>query len=388
MTESSGFISRLSTLTKSRINESKYTKAFTFLVALTAVICIILEAIIVHSHVNVYNELRDDGLIIDVPTTSVDPENNLSAANEMALSLRRLKNENVFFILLCLFQLVLGIDAIVRQSVIQLMSHTLIQILAVVFAAIQVGGTIKKNNDVKTKFPAPEDPKVAWNFGLALRNEIGLVSIMTLFAFIFIYLCWKLYKQFGWNIYKRIGADINLQKRFRLAQLYLLNLKLDAFFQLVLCIFYAVVMTQEKYYNLWGTTNRKFVAYIIHIVLTVLLIPGLLLARYGVITENKKVMIVFMVTQFIMCLDFILVLADSAGSWVFWILAVCLAISLSISTFIFSILVSRNFGKGLKPFMQRLFESEEKKTTDKTYLKSGNEWLIDEEDEYPMANTT
>lgn len=71
-----------------------------------------MEAIIVHSHVNVYNELREDGLIMDVPTTSVDPENNLSAANEMALSLRRLKNENVFFILLSLFQLVLGIDAV------------------------------------------------------------------------------------------------------------------------------------------------------------------------------------------------------------------------------------------------------------------------------------
>lgn len=144
---------------------------------------------------------------------------------------------------------------------------------------------------------------------------------MTLISFIFMYLCWKLYKQFGWNIYKRIGADIKQQARFRLAQIFLLNLKVDAFFQLVLCVFYAVVMTQEKYYELWGTTNRKYIGYIIHIVLTVLLIPGLLYARYGVITENKSIMIAFIVSQFIMCLDFILVLVDSAGSWVFWNLA-------------------------------------------------------------------
>lgn len=33
---------------------------------------------------------------------------------------------------------------VVRQSVIQLLAHTAIQVLAVVFAAIQVGGTIVK----------------------------------------------------------------------------------------------------------------------------------------------------------------------------------------------------------------------------------------------------
>lgn len=144
---------------------------------------------------------------------------------------------------------------------------------------------------------------------------------MTLISIAFIFLCWKLYREFGWNIYKRIGADIEQQKRFRLAQIFLLNLKVDAFFQLVLCVFYAVVMSQEKYYELMGTLNRKFIGYIIHIILTVLLIPGLLYARYGVITENKTVMIAIIVTQCIMCLDFILVLVDSAGSWVFWNLA-------------------------------------------------------------------
>lgn len=81
-----------------------------------------------------------------------------------------------------------------------------------------------------------------------------------------------------------------------------------------------MVMSQEQYYD-YAFTDKHFIGYIIHIILTVLLIPGLLLARQGVITENKKVMITFSVTQVVMCLDFILVLADSAGSWVFWNLA-------------------------------------------------------------------
>lgn len=189
--------------------------------------------------------------------------------------------------------------------------------------------------DVQNNIPPPEDPVVSWNFIFALHNEIALVSIMSLFACIFIFFSWKLYKQFGWNIYKKIGADIEQQgtqlylftflkahclflERFRLTQILFLNLKLDAFFHFVLCVFYSVVMTQEQYYAFFG---RKLVGYVIHIILTILLIPGLFLARYGVIHENKQVMLFFLVTQAIMGLDFILIMVDSAGSWVFWMLA-------------------------------------------------------------------
>ncbi|KAG2215629.1 hypothetical protein INT46_006233 [Mucor plumbeus] len=392
------FLIRMMSLSKKRIQESKYTKVFTILIILTTFICIVLEGVIVNSHVKVYQELIDNQSIQDVPSTSVDPDKKLAENDPaakiilIALGLRRLKNENIFFILFSLFQLVLGLDAIVRQSVIQLVAHTVNQILLVVFAAIQVGGTIYKHLDVKQDIPPPEDPDVSWNFNFALRNEIGLVSVMFIFSVLFMYLCYKLYKQFGWNIYKRIGADIEQQSRFKLTQIFFMILKLDAFFHFVLCVFYAVVMTQEKYYSLWGITNRKFIGYVIHIVLTVLLIPGLLFARHGVITENKRVIIFFLVTQIIMGLDFILILVDSAGSWVFWILAVCLAIILCISTIVLSILVSRNFGKGLKPYMQRLFIDENDKSynqpgTNNAALLKTNEWMIDDEEDYPMGYT-
>lgn len=78
---------------------------------LTVLICTILEAIIVSSHVSVYNELKKDQIIDNEPTTSVNIGQD-KPESDVALGLRRLKNENVFFILLSLFQLVLGIDAV------------------------------------------------------------------------------------------------------------------------------------------------------------------------------------------------------------------------------------------------------------------------------------
>ncbi|KAI8991743.1 hypothetical protein BDF20DRAFT_846183 [Mycotypha africana] len=183
---------------------------------------------------------------------------------------------------------------------------------------------------------------------------------MALLTLLFVYFCYQLFKQFGWSIYKRIGADIE---------------------------------QQEKYFALLGITNRKFIGYVIHIILTVLLIPGLFLARFGVISENKQVMLCFLFTQVVMVLDFLLILVDSAGSWVFWNLAVCLAIVLCVATILLSVMVSRNFGKGLKPYMQRLFidENDKKGRADHSnhgaLLHKKEDWLIDEDEDYVMTST-
>jgi hypothetical protein len=92
------------------------------LIILTTFICIVLEGVIVNSHVKVYQELIDNQSIQDVPSTSVDPDKKLAENDPaakiilIALGLRRLKNENIFFILFSLFQLVLGLDAVSCSS--------------------------------------------------------------------------------------------------------------------------------------------------------------------------------------------------------------------------------------------------------------------------------
>lgn len=83
---------------------------------LTVLICTILEAIIVSSHINVYNDLRKLNLIDD-PTTSINLGKTELDESKVSLGLRRLKNENVFFILLSLFQLVLGLDAVSKNFI-------------------------------------------------------------------------------------------------------------------------------------------------------------------------------------------------------------------------------------------------------------------------------
>ncbi|KAI7849809.1 hypothetical protein BDC45DRAFT_266757 [Circinella umbellata] len=263
------------------------------------------------------------------------------------ISLKRLKDENVFFILFHVFQLYLGIDAIVRQSIIQLIAHTANQLICVILALVQLSETIKWNSSVDAVDEKTGKSTDRSSFYRALRFEIALAVSTAVLTLVFAFLCVKLLRQFGWNVYKRLGADPKLQARFRQGQIFLLNLKMDGFFHIVFSIFWIVVMTQEGYHN---RDAASITWYVFHFVLTVCQFPAPFMARYGMLTENPRIMTVFLIVHGFVAVDFVIILQQSSSSWAFWVLAVCLAIILSITTIVFGSLVVHNFGRGLKPY--------------------------------------
>jgi hypothetical protein len=52
---------------------------------------------------------------------------------------------------------------------------------------------------------------------------IALPCIIALFTAIMGYLAWKLYEEFGWKIYKQIGADLRMKRRFLVYQVSSVN---------------------------------------------------------------------------------------------------------------------------------------------------------------------
>ncbi|KAI7878968.1 hypothetical protein K492DRAFT_148923 [Lichtheimia hyalospora FSU 10163] len=294
-------------------------------------------------------------------------------------------DENVFFILFYIFQLYLGIDAVVRQSVIQLMAHACNSFICVILALVQLGETLKWNHRVGDAYN--NELIDADGFYSALHYEIALASLMGVITCVFTFFCFKLIHQFGWNSYKRIGADPVLQRRFKKCQLFLLSLKLDAFFHIVFSIFWVVVMTQEGYHQ--GSPASK-AWYTLHVVLTVVQFPAPFVARQGLRTERSKFMIPFLVLHALLVIDFIIILQQSSTVWTFWVLAVCLAIVLSLGTIVLGAIVTHNFGKGLKPYTQRLFDKNYRYRLDpranptfldKTNPKTGSAdtWMIDDD---------
>ncbi|KAG0297802.1 hypothetical protein BGZ96_004731 [Linnemannia gamsii] len=62
--------------------------------------------------------------------------------------------------------------------------------------------------------------------------EIAVIALMTIFASAFAFIAYKLYKEFGWSIYKKIGADLAMRDMYKIYQIFIMILKFDIFFQL------------------------------------------------------------------------------------------------------------------------------------------------------------
>lgn len=50
---------------------------------------------------------------------------------------------------------------------------------------------------------------------IAEKIEIALAVVILAFAIVMSYLSYEMSKQFGWNIYKKIGADVRIQSKWQ-----------------------------------------------------------------------------------------------------------------------------------------------------------------------------
>jgi hypothetical protein len=60
--------------------------------------------------------------------------------------------------------------------------------------------------------------------------EMILIAIVVAGAILMTGLCWKLYHEFGWFIYKKLGADLRIAQMYRRHQIALTLLKFGVFF--------------------------------------------------------------------------------------------------------------------------------------------------------------
>ncbi|CAO3611951.1 unnamed protein product [Cunninghamella blakesleeana] len=363
-------------LTWKRITQTKYSIACVLLILTSSIIGITLQGIMASLHANVLSVLEDEyekrggdlSYMTSVLGWSSKTDDDLLL---VLLDLRRLKDENVFFALLTIFQVYLGVDAISRQSVIQLIAHTVLELVSVIFAATQLHET-KVCQQLANQFIVMSE------FQTAIQISIAIIVLYIVFTLIFAYLCKILLQDIGWHVYKRLGADIDQQKRFRLAQVFLLVSKLDAFFHLIFSVFFIVVMTQESIY-IHGAAYMIW--YIIHIFLTITQFPSYLMARKGVIDERAWLMNTIIVFQCFYSIDFIIALQQTASFWSYWVVAVLLAIVLCIITIGLTVYVKRNFNKGLAIHMKNLRDVDTAQPRKSGQLDGPRQsWLIDDDE--------
>ncbi|CAG8690847.1 18637_t:CDS:2 [Gigaspora rosea] len=165
-------------------------------------------------------------------------------------------------------------------------------------------------------------------------NDIPLVVFLVIFASIIAFVSFKLYQEFGWNIYKRIGADIQMQKIYKTMLIFVLLLKIDLFFVLLTGIEAIATLHHETEPRLPNDSiSLTKGLFYFHVVVTIMF---LFLEVLAYSSSSLKAI---------------------AQAWYFFIVIVVIAVILSIDlvqvTWIYSILVFLNFDKGLRPLVDK-----------------------------------
>ncbi|SAL95511.1 hypothetical protein [Absidia glauca] len=180
----------------------------------------------------------------------------------------------------------------------------------------------------------------------ALTVEIVLTVLLGLFSLSFGFMSYKMTGEFGWMIYKKIGADQAVKQMYTVFQYFVLCLKIDIFVEFLVSVFYLiqfVIKSGEMDWHSW-----------VFLVVTVLMLPNLYLGRLAVSRESRMQMILFIFFQGVVIFEFVLVLTQTlSDSWYIWICFVILGILFAVVTSILGAICMHNFERGLHAYVQR-----------------------------------
>ncbi|KAI8989250.1 hypothetical protein BDB01DRAFT_718739, partial [Pilobolus umbonatus] len=182
----------------------------------------------------------------------------------------------IIFILSLLFQVGLVWDAVRQKNTIQIIAFLLFNLCCFSYGIFQfkqianaLEAALGRDNSLMDGLQ---------NIMVATPVIIGVCQL------IYVYLGTRLYLEFGWRIYKKIGADPDIRNMYRWYQIFLTILKLDLFFFLGFSIqFLALVLKRG---------DAEFALTIVALPFTVVI---LVLAVYAVHHESKYLFLSFFI---------------------------------------------------------------------------------------------
>ncbi|KAJ1823908.1 hypothetical protein LPJ56_002908 [Coemansia sp. RSA 2599] len=179
------------------------------------------------------------------------------------------------------------------------------------------------------------------------------IAILTIGCMAKIVLIWKhLKKEFGWQVYRALGADLKMQRMFYFHQLLLALTVLASFFFLELWLQLATITAQSKGKQGGGWVQNIFILFICAVVLCMCLFAAVqefLWLMYGCIG-------IFVISPAFFIYKLVAVTHKPAGgiedvykpgrTYMTFFLAVLLILDLALAAV--SYIVARTFGKGLR----------------------------------------
>ncbi|CAG8632847.1 285_t:CDS:2 [Ambispora leptoticha] len=302
--------------------------------------------------------------------------------------------ENLVFMGFQAFQFLFCVNAIYNQNTIQMIAIAVINYVCALLGIGQIFETLRWRKQLKDNIDAARASCTPEQRNLPdadiISFEVPLVAVLLIFGTALGFLAFKLYQQFGWNIYKRIGADLRTQCKHRNCFLtmliFVMLLKLDIFFMLAFSILALIVLNIKS-----DDPDRRLQsgAYYFHLGLTILIVIMQFLAYVSLRKEWAAGMAIFTLFCIISIIDYIILLTKSITSsvqttWYFWVFFIIGSCILTGVTAIWSVLVMRNFNQGLKELLYK-GKQDENPHSDLSMsdagTNAGRRWAIEDDDD-------
>ncbi|KAF8943374.1 hypothetical protein BGZ47_005492 [Haplosporangium gracile] len=328
---------------------SVYGKGLIGVIGVEALLVIIMQVVIV---VLYFGSLVDYSLppLLDGPNANITLPPYLDTQNES----RAIPAYLIVFVFAQLFQLIFAWDAVRAQNTIELIGIVLFNLCCFVYSIFEISQIQRSLSEAGAKGffnskPGKSSPEVAMDLNASLRPFlIVMVCVFGITQCLVTWLAYRLFQEFGWKIYKKIGADPNIKKMYRAYQIYLVLIKVDLFFFVGFSI-------QFIYLTLTRRSNDP--EYWLTIIILPVTIPILYIAIYAVRHESRKWMAVFLTTMLAGVVYFIYKIVRMyygekvpiyAGVYRFLTLFASLCLVAILLTIVNAAICYLNFGRGLK----------------------------------------
>ncbi|KAM3578879.1 hypothetical protein VKS41_008672 [Umbelopsis sp. WA50703] len=314
-----------------RVTETRWSIIYVFMATFQAIVVIAIQAAIAYENTTESKNLANS---------------SIADSSDGAERFDRMRWENIAFIGFQVWFSAMALDGIANQNVAEVLAIFAFNLICGVLGALE----ILDNHLWITRLQKSMDVSV---LKVAEKIEIALAVILPLLAVVFALPTYKIVKQLGWTRYKKIGADLSIDKMFRLFQRFVLLLKINIFTEFIVSLFFVIKGGSSLLGDTAASTPWMEG---VQIIVTALMLPMLYFARTAVSAESPNRMISFIVFQVVVIFHFALMLYNTlylSDKWVIWLCFVIMGMIIDITTIVLAAMCKNNFGKGLKPLVQR-----------------------------------